>query len=58
MPLIHDLEDLPGGEEYGGVLTPASGLGEPLINRLQANEVYFEGPLDENLEVPQEKNPS
>lgn len=58
LALIHDLEDLPGGEEYGGVLTPASGLGEPLINRLQANEVYFEGPLDENLEVPQEKNPS
>ena len=39
--------------------TPSTGLGEPLFSRLKDNEVYFEGPLDENLEVPEEKkNPS
>lgn len=45
LTLIKEREELPGGEEYGGVLTPASGLGQPLIDRLSSNGVNFEGPL-------------
>lgn len=45
LTLIKEREKLPGGEEYGGVLTPASGLGQPLIDRLSSNGVNFEGPL-------------
>ena len=45
LTLIKDREKLPGGNEYGGVLTPASGLGQPLIDRLSSNGVHFEGPL-------------
>jgi len=30
------LDDLPGGRSFGGVLTPASGLGDVLIRRLRA----------------------
>lgn len=33
--------DLPGGSEYGGVLTSAVGLGNVLINRLKAAEIEF-----------------
>jgi short subunit dehydrogenase-like uncharacterized protein len=43
--LVKENEKLPGGKEYGGVLTPASGLGQPLIDRLSLNGVNFEGPL-------------
>ena len=45
LTLVKDRENLPGGNEYGGVLTPASGLGQPLIDRLSSNGVHFEGPL-------------
>ena len=45
LTLIKENEKLPGGKEYGGVLTPASGLGQPLIDRLSLNGVNFEGPL-------------
>ena len=45
LTLVKDREKLPGGNEYGGVLTPASGLGQPLIDRLTSNGVHFEGPL-------------
>ena len=45
LALVKDREKLPGGNEYGGVLTPASGLGQPLIDRLSSNGVHFEGPL-------------
>ena len=45
LTLDKDREKLPGGNEYGGVLTPASGLGQPLIDRLSLNGVHFEGPL-------------
>lgn len=45
LTLIKERGELPGGEEYGGVLTPASGLGQPLIDRLSSNGVNFEGPL-------------
>ena len=33
--------DLPGGNEYGGVLTSAVGLGHVLIERLKKAEVEF-----------------
>ena len=45
LTLIKEREKLPGGRGYGGVLTPASGLGQPLIDRLSSNGVNFEGPL-------------
>ena len=45
LTLVKDRENLPGGNEYGGVLTPASGLGQPLIDRLSSNGVHFDGPL-------------
>ena len=34
--LAIDFDQLPGGAEYGGVLTPASGLGNALVKRLRA----------------------
>ena len=33
--------ELPGGSEYGGVLTPAVGLGDVLIERLSNKEIEF-----------------
>ena len=45
LTLVKEREKLPGGNVYGGVLTPASGLGQPLIDRLSSNGVNFEGPL-------------
>jgi len=45
LTLIKERKKLPGGQGYGGVLTPASGLGQPLIDRLSSNGVNFEGPL-------------
>ena len=45
LTLVKENEKLPGGKEYGGVLTPASGLGQPLIDRLSLSGVNFEGPL-------------
>ena len=46
LTLIHSEDDLPGGKDYGGLLTPASGLGQPLIERLSKAGIFFEGPLD------------
>ncbi|MDC0885424.1 saccharopine dehydrogenase NADP-binding domain-containing protein [Gammaproteobacteria bacterium] len=43
--LIENEDDLPGGKEYGGILTSASGLGNPLISRLSKVGINFEGPL-------------
>jgi short subunit dehydrogenase-like uncharacterized protein len=43
--LIEDQDMLPGGSEYGGILTSASGLGESLIARLKRVGINFEGPL-------------
>ena len=43
--LIEDQDTLPGGDEYGGILTSASGLGESLITRLKRVGINFEGPL-------------
>ena len=33
--------DLPGGSEYGGVLTSAVGLGDVLIERLSNKEIEY-----------------
>jgi short subunit dehydrogenase-like uncharacterized protein len=43
--LIENYDDLPGGNEYGGILTSASGLGDPLIARLKNAGISFKGPL-------------
>ena len=43
--LVKDIDSLPGGQEYGGVLTSASGLGDALIERLINAGISFEGPL-------------
>jgi short subunit dehydrogenase-like uncharacterized protein len=43
--LIEDLDELPGGNGYGGVLTSASGLGHSLISRLTKVGIDFKGPL-------------
>ena len=43
--LIEDIEELPGGRGYGGLLTSASGLGHSLISRLTKAGIDFNGPL-------------
>ena len=43
--LIENQDTLHGGNEYGGVLTSASGLGDPLIARLKDAGISFQGPL-------------
>ena len=43
--LTEDANSLPGGSEYGGVLTSASGLGQSLIARLKKVGITFKGPL-------------
>ncbi len=48
LTLIRCADDLPGGKDYGGLLTPASGLGQPLIERLSKAGIFFEGPLDKS----------
>ena len=42
LSLLEDPETLPGGREYGGVLTSASGLGNILIDRLKNADIHFE----------------
>ena len=42
LSLLEDPETLPGGSEYGGVLTSASGLGKVLVERLKNADIYFE----------------
>ena len=42
LSLLEDLETLPGGSEYGGVLTSASGLGNVLVERLKNADIHFE----------------
>jgi short subunit dehydrogenase-like uncharacterized protein len=36
LALALQLEDLPGGRQHGGLLTPASGLGDVLVKRLRS----------------------
>jgi short subunit dehydrogenase-like uncharacterized protein len=43
--LVENQDTLPGGNEYGGVLTSASGLGDTLIARLKDAGISFQGPL-------------
>ena len=45
MCLLENADELPGGNGYGGVLTSASGLGEPLIARLSKVGIHFDGPF-------------
>ncbi|HIA36595.1 MAG TPA: saccharopine dehydrogenase [Flavobacteriales bacterium] len=40
--LAGDLEQLPGGKAYGGVLTPATALGQAMIDRLSERDVHLE----------------
>lgn len=42
LTLLQDLEGLPGGLRGGGVLTPASGLGQVLVERLRAAGMTLE----------------
>lgn len=35
LALATQIDDLPGGRKYGGLLTPASGLGDVLVQRLR-----------------------
>jgi len=42
MLLAGDIEKLPGGKSYGGVITPATGLGRPIIDRLLKRDVHFQ----------------
>ncbi len=43
--LVENEKDLPGGPDYGGILTSASGLGGVLISRLKNAGIVFEGPM-------------
>ena len=43
--LTGDLNNLPGGEGYGGILTPASAFGDVLIERLRNAGISFTGPI-------------
>ena len=42
--LIEDSDKLPGGGDYGGVLTSASGLGMALVDRLKKVGINFDAP--------------
>lgn len=42
--LVDDADSLPGGSDYGGVLTSASGLGMALVERLGKVGINFDAP--------------
>ncbi len=42
LSLISNTDALPGGYERGGVLTPATGLGEVLVERLREAGMIIE----------------
>lgn len=42
--LVEDAATLPGGAGYGGILTSATGLGMPLVNRLMRVGIEFDDP--------------
>jgi short subunit dehydrogenase-like uncharacterized protein len=48
LALARDSDELPGGEQRGGVLTPATALGEALIRRLRAAGTTLEASLAKN----------
>jgi short subunit dehydrogenase-like uncharacterized protein len=41
LALALQLDELPGGRAHGGLLTPASGLGEVLVQRLRLAGMQF-----------------
>ena len=41
LSLLGDASNLPGGQNYGGILTVSSGLGDVLISRLQRAGISF-----------------
>ncbi len=42
--LVEDFDALPGGPSYGGILTSATGLGQPLVQRLKRAGIEFDPP--------------
>ena len=46
MCLVQNADDLPGGKNYGGVLTSATGLGMPLVERLKKVGIVFNDPKE------------
>lgn len=42
--LVEDADTLPGGTDFGGVLTSATGLGMPLVERLKRVGIEFDTP--------------
>ena len=46
MCLVQNADELPGGKNYGGVLTSATGLGMPLVERLKKVGIEFDDPKE------------
>ena len=46
MCLVQNADELPGGKNYGGVLTSATGLGMPLVERLKRVGIEFDDPKE------------
>jgi short subunit dehydrogenase-like uncharacterized protein len=44
--LVQNADELPGGKNYGGVLTSATGLGMPLVERLMRVGIEFDNPKE------------
>ena len=44
--LVHNADELPGGKNYGGILTSATGLGMPLVERLKKVGIEFDDPKE------------
>ena len=44
--LVHNSDELPGGKNYGGILTSATGLGMPLVDRLKKVGIAFDDPKE------------
>ena len=44
--LVKNSDELPGGKNYGGVLTSATGLGMPLVERLMRVGIEFDDPKE------------
>lgn len=44
--LVQNVDELPGGKNFGGVLTSATGLGMPLVERLKRVGIEFEDPKE------------
>ena len=44
--LVQNADELPGGKNYGGILTSATGLGMPLVERLKKVGIAFDDPKE------------